>query len=411
MKTKQMKFIIGILLGIVLAGCFGLLAVLNIGLALQCLILVVAVLLGYCFKFGKFTVLDEKGRIIGGQRGQGGGALTANAAGEMRTSISAVMGFADLLRHEKDGWEQRKLIGAICSNSKVLLEIIEEISPGECKEADEGKADSVYDAVQNNVQDAGEEIDRQYAVEASLAKVDETESHDKGHILIVDDVQENVLLTELLLQKEGYTTGTCTNGKEAVETTREQKFDLILMDIQMPEMNGLEATRIIKKQALNIGTTIIAMTASLLESDKTLCIEAGCDDYISKPIKRDLLLRKIERYFRQNEQIKDVSKGGEIISLLSDNPDYHKTIEMFVHNLPGRIRQMQECLDKGNLGELSLKIHALKGLGSFAGFAVYTEKARAIEQKIKNNEIDMIRHQLDEMATLCLRTKLPSSQS
>ena len=104
-----------------------------------------------------------------------------------------------------------------------------------------------------------------------------------------------------------------------------------------------------------------------------------------------------------------VSQGGDITSLLLDDPNYQKTIEMFINNLPERIRQMHDALDEGNLEDLALKIHALKGLGSFAGFAIYTEKARAIEEEIENNELGKIRQQLDEMAKLCLRTKFRRS--
>jgi HPt (histidine-containing phosphotransfer) domain-containing protein len=79
---------------------------------------------------------------------------------------------------------------------------------------------------------------------------------------------------------------------------------------------------------------------------------------------------------------------------------------MFVNNLPKRLEEMQEALDEGNLQDLAFKIHALKGLGSFAGFPIYTEKAEVLEQAIMDNQVDKVREQLDEMVRLCLKTKM-----
>ena len=144
-----------------------------------------------------------------------------------------------------------------------------------------------------------------------------------------------------------------------------------------------------------------------MEGDaNTGCIEAGCSDCISKPIKKERLLRKVWRLVQQKRQLELAAKGDDIISFLDNDPDYQKTIEMFLNNLPGRIREMQEAFDKGDMEELSAKVHALKGLGGFAGFSVYTEKAKELEQTIRSERIEDIKRQLDEMSRLCLRTKL-----
>ena len=100
------------------------------------------------------------------------------------------------------------------------------------------------------------------------------------------------------------------------------------------------------------------------------------------------------------------AQGGDITSFLADDPNYHKMVDMFVNNLPKRLKEMQEALDEGNLQDLAFKVHALKGLGSSAGFPIYTDKAGALEQAVMNNQIDRVREQLDEMIQLCLKTKL-----
>lgn len=106
------------------------------------------------------------------------------------------------------------------------------------------------------------------------------------------------------------------------------------------------------------------------------------------------------------DEVDTAAQGGEIASFLADDPSYHKMIDMFVNNLPKRLEEMQEALDEGNLQDLALKIHALKGLGSFAGFPIYTEKAEVLEQAIMDNQVDKVREQLDEMVRLCLKTKM-----
>ncbi len=217
------------------------------------------------------------------------------------------------------------------------------------------------------------------------------------------------MLLEVLLSKSGYKIEMCVNGQEAVDLAEAQKFDVMLMDVQMPIMDGLEATKRIRAGKVNSKTPILAMTASMEKGNEMQCIEAGCDDYIRKPVKKDLALRKIWRFIQQSRQLESAAKGGDIFSFLADDPDYHKTIEMFIDNLPGRLKEMEEALEQGALDELATKVHALKGLGGFAGFPVYSDKARSLEEMIKDNDIETIRLQLDEMINLCRRTKLAKS--
>jgi CheY-like chemotaxis protein len=114
-------------------------------------------------------------------------------------------------------------------------------------------------------------------------------------ILIAEDNMVNQKLTERVLTKLGYGAEIVTNGSDAVEATRQRPFDLILMDIQMPEMDGLEATRLIRQQN-GRQPVIIAMTANALQGDREECIRAGMNDYISKPIKLEGLVSLLEKW-------------------------------------------------------------------------------------------------------------------
>jgi CheY-like chemotaxis protein len=225
-------------------------------------------------------------------------------------------------------------------------------------------------------------------------------------VLVIDDVPENRALVEILLKKMGHKTSFVTNGLEAVEICKKEKFDVLLMDIQMPVMDGLEATRQIRAEGLNTRSTILAMTASGNKSDEFAALDAGCDDCLPKPVDKKKLERKLWRVVAQLQQLSDADHGKNIASFLEGDPDYQKAIETFIENLPNRVDEIKTAYEKGDLKDLAFKVHALKGLGGFAGFPVFTEKAKIMEQLIKANEVDKVQAQVDELVQLCLRTKL-----
>ena len=115
------------------------------------------------------------------------------------------------------------------------------------------------------------------------------------HILIAEDNLINQQVILHILNKMGYQPDIAENGQEAVEAARRKAYDLILMDMQMPEMDGLEATRIIR-QELQKQPVIIALTANTMQGDQEECLDAGMNDYISKPVKLEDLVGKLEKW-------------------------------------------------------------------------------------------------------------------
>jgi CheY-like chemotaxis protein len=119
-------------------------------------------------------------------------------------------------------------------------------------------------------------------------------------ILVAEDNRINVMLATSLLSKLGHRIDTVANGREAIEALTRAPYDLVLMDVQMPEMDGLEATRRIR-HAESTGRRrdrmpIIALTASTLEGDRQVCIEAGMDDFLAKPLNPEALRAILARY-------------------------------------------------------------------------------------------------------------------
>ncbi len=115
-------------------------------------------------------------------------------------------------------------------------------------------------------------------------------------ILIVEDEPSNLKLVQDLLQLSGYETIEATDGKQGVVLARTRKPDLILMDIMMPKMDGLEATRILKADAGTRNIPVLALTSQAMKGDKERILQAGCDGYLTKPIDIHELREKVAEY-------------------------------------------------------------------------------------------------------------------
>ena len=114
--------------------------------------------------------------------------------------------------------------------------------------------------------------------------------------LIVEDEPKNMTLLRDLLQVSGYSTIEATNGKQGVELAKASKPDLILMDIQMPVMDGLEATRILKADTTTSNIPVLALTSYAMKGDEERILEVGCDGYLAKPFDIQELLKTVAEY-------------------------------------------------------------------------------------------------------------------
>ena len=122
-------------------------------------------------------------------------------------------------------------------------------------------------------------------------------------ILLAEDNPVNQKLAKMMLTKAGYQVEIAGNGREAVEkfSSSPDDFDIIFMDIQMPEMDGMEATKEIRRRGY-AEIPIIALTAHAMKGDREKCIEAGMDDYITKPVKRENVFEILEKYVFKREK-------------------------------------------------------------------------------------------------------------
>ncbi|WP_197439865.1 response regulator [Calycomorphotria hydatis] len=214
-------------------------------------------------------------------------------------------------------------------------------------------------------------------------------------ILLVEDNPINQKLASALLQKHHHHIDYAINGVEAIAAVKRTDYDVVLMDVQMPEMDGLEATRIIRDQEQQSGENIpiIAMTASALKGDRERCLEAGMDLYVSKPVKPAELYRAIRdvvpyptKHQRQSEEpthkVFDRDQALENVGgneqLLSD------LIASFKSEYPVQMKEISAAYNAGDAKRLAQAAHKLKG--SIAHFATTGAFAAAEELEINGRQ-------------------------
>jgi len=196
-------------------------------------------------------------------------------------------------------------------------------------------------------------------------------------VLVVEDNHMNRKYIGALLHKWGVAHRFAHNGREGVEMARGQAFNLILMDIQMPEMDGYEATIAIRQSAnLNNQTPIVALTASALVSQRDKAFHAGMNDYLSKPFNPEQLFEKIEHYCgapvaKKTEKEKSATKGNHqfhprldaqtLTDLYGNDLDYAREMfDTFLNDTLSEFESLRTLLDGGKLADLARLAHKLK---------------------------------------------------
>lgn len=188
-------------------------------------------------------------------------------------------------------------------------------------------------------------------------------------ILVVEDNQINLLLIEEILKNIGFQVISAQSGKEALKKYQQLVVDLIFMDIQMPEMDGYEVTKIIRQwESDKIHTPIIAVTAGAIKGDKEKCLAAGMDYYIAKPFRREDILQCLAIYFpeeRENSQPEKVYLFNPqlLLERLDNKLDLYKMVlSIFLKKLPQKKEDMQQALEKRDLKQVAFLAHNIRGM-------------------------------------------------
>ncbi len=237
-----------------------------------------------------------------------------------------------------------------------------------------------------------------------------------ARILLVEDGATNRKLISLVLRRAGAEVVCAVDGQAGLKAATEQPFDLILMDMQMPVLDGYEATR--RLRAAGCVGPILALTAHALRGDAEVCLACGCDDHLVKPIEHDRLLNAVAEHMKKAAPARafalsppSVASGrpSELTSALpTDDPEFREIIEEFLVTLDERLRAMRAAWHCEEREELARLAHWLKGAGGTAGFDAFTEPARRLEQQAKHGPKDDAGHALREVEILAGRIVMPS---
>ncbi len=218
-------------------------------------------------------------------------------------------------------------------------------------------------------------------------------------ILLAEDNPVNQKLAVILLNKAGYSVDVVDNGARAVEAVFEKKYALVLMDVQMPELDGLDATRHIRaREPAGERIPIVAVTAHAMQGDRERCLEAGMDDYITKPLQQKELLDILERWMAGNAEDQPDSGPEEVVDPPLDVAGalprfggnmgfYVELLGEYSRQLVSGCGQMREALLAGNADTLFQLAHSLKGAAAAFGAGRLVAAAGEIESSAKEGNV------------------------
>jgi len=218
-------------------------------------------------------------------------------------------------------------------------------------------------------------------------------------ILLAEDNAVNQKLALRILAQMGYRADVAGNGLEAIQAVERQTYDVILMDVQMPEMDGLEASRqICRRWPAGKRPRIVAMTANAMQGDREMCLAAGMDDYLSKPIRVNELVAALSRsaptQATEGEAVSDTGAIDaktfeELVSSTGGDPAFvNELIDTYLGDAPPLFDQMRSALSSGDAETFRRAAHSLKSNSASLGALALSALAKELEMMGKANTLD-----------------------
>jgi len=224
------------------------------------------------------------------------------------------------------------------------------------------------------------------------------------HILLVEDILDNRLLIQAYLKKTPYSLDIAENGAIAVEKFKSGKYDLVLMDMQMPVLDGYDATSAIRKwesEKKTKTTPIIALTAHATKEEKQKSLDAGCTAHLTKPIKKAKLMETIYKYTAAKAEVVMTQNSGikrDEKIIVQVDAELEDLIPGFLENRRKDVKTLEQALGKGEYETIRKLGHTLKGAGGGYGFGTITDIGRSLENAAKEKNDEEIRKWVGELS-------------
>jgi len=231
-------------------------------------------------------------------------------------------------------------------------------------------------------------------------------------ILVVEDDRQTQAIMRLILTRSNYNVSVVSNGQEAIQAVKIEPFDLIFMDVYMPIMDGLDATRCIRKWENGTGHVPIIGTTAIIESEHRRCLEAGMDAVIWKPFDTGQIYQIISVFVKGSGSIK--SKNGEhpqpqsteypildvssaIARLGGDREVFEDALNEFISSLPQKSRALRDNFEVCDWHNLSILTHNLKGLSASLGAMQLSRKAEKLDRQLSEGQFENTEQLLQEI--------------
>ncbi|MBU1936791.1 PAS domain S-box protein, partial [bacterium] len=230
-----------------------------------------------------------------------------------------------------------------------------------------------------------------------------------AHILLAEDNIINQRVAVKILTKSGYTVDIAEDGQQAIEALEKTVYDLVLMDVQMPNMSGLEAARHLRQDSRWDSLPIIAMTAHAMKGDKEKCLEAGMDGYLPKPINPKELINTIEEFLQKKEKSRPLGETkitnqdsvetpldiAQALERFGDDREFLKEmIQEFLDYIPAQLAAIRKAVDERNSDTIEAEAHSIKGAAANLAAEAIRQAAYEIETMGREANLDGIENAL-----------------
>jgi len=261
-----------------------------------------------------------------------------------------------------------------------------------------------YSALVDKLMEVGDNATQRFGERCPDSEAQLRRQHADKRILLVEDNPVNQEVALDLLREAGLRADLAGNGEEALACARARRYDLVLMDMQMPVMDGIEATRTLRRLPDYAETPILAMTANAFAEDRERCLAAGMNDHIGKPVDPVLLFEKLNEWLPDEAplptaapeasaavddeklpEIAGLNCAAGLKNLNGKHSSYRRLLHAFAEKATAQLTELQQHLADGELESAQRMAHSLKGSAATLGAETVSEHARSVELALKNH--------------------------